>query len=144
MIVKIVSAKELYPIRHEVLRPGKPISTTYYQKDTHIDTIHFAAYNQSAICSIATFYPEFFKPVFSEKSYRLRGMATLSNQRRKGFGKALMEEAFKYLKKNKCDLIWCKARFIAIPFYKSLDFKVIGNMYDIEEIGPHYTMFKTL
>ena len=67
MIVKIVSAKELYPIRHEVLRPGKPISTTYYQKDNHVDTIHFAAYNQSVICSIATFYPEFFKPVSSEK-----------------------------------------------------------------------------
>lgn len=142
MNVKIVSAKELYPIRHEVLRPGKPITSTHYQKDNHLDTIHFAAYNQSAIFSIATFYPEIFELVFSEKPYRLRGMATLSEYRRKGYGKALMEYAFKYLKKNKCDVLWCKARLIAIPFYKSLGFKIIGNVYEIKEIGPHYTMFK--
>ena len=101
MIVKIVSAKELYLIRHEVLRPGKPISTTYYQKDNHVDTIHFAAYNQSVICSIATFYPEFFKPVSSEKSYRLRGMATLSNHRRKRLWKGIDGRCNHIFKKNK-------------------------------------------
>lgn len=144
MNVKIVSAEELYPIRHKVLRPGKPISSTYYERDHNLDTIHFAAYSHSTICSIATFYPESFMHVYSIKAYRLRGMATLPSFRRKGYGRIVMREAIKHLKKNQCDMLWCKARTIAIPFYQSLGFEVVGNKYYIDDIGPHYTMYKTL
>ena len=42
------------------------------------------------------------------------------------------------------DLIWCRARLVAIDFYQSIGFLKIGPIYEIEGIGPHYTMYKYL
>ena len=89
-------------------------------------------------------YPEKMEGVYSRKAYRLRGMATHPDFRRKGLGKVLMYSAFGYLLEQQADLLWCKARFVAIPFYRSLGFQIIGEKYDIEGIGPHYTMYKLL
>ena len=47
-------------------------------------------------------------------------MATHPKERRKGFGKEVMLEAFKILHSKGCGLLWCNARIIALDFYKSL------------------------
>ena len=144
MQVCLVSASELYALRNLVLRPGKPLYTTFYDKDHELDTFHLAISIQSKAHCIATFYPEKMEGVYSRKAYRLRGMATHPDFRRKGLGKVLMYYAFGYLLEQQADLLWCKARLVAIPFYRSLGFQIIGEKYDIEGIGPHYTMYKLL
>lgn len=144
MQVCVVSASELYALRNLVLRPGKPLHTTFYDKDHDIDTFHLAISIESKSQCIATFYPEKMEDVYSRKAYRLRGMATHPNFRRKGLGKDLMQSAFTHLLQQQADLLWCKARLVAIPFYRSLGFQIIGEQYDIEGIGPHYTMYKLL
>ena len=144
MQVCLVSASKLYDLRNFVLRPGKPLHTTFYEKDDDINTFHLAISIQSKVQCIATFYPEKMTGVYTRKAYRLRGMATHPNFRRKGLGKNLMQSAFTYLLQQQADLLWCKARLAAIPFYISLGFQIIGEQYDIKEIGPHYTMYKLL
>ena len=42
------------------------------------------------------------------------------------------------------DVLWCNARMVAIRFYKSLGFKIIGDIFNIEGIGPHYYMYKEI
>ena len=144
MQVFLVSASELYQLRNLVLRPGKPLHTTFYDKDNDIDTFHLAISNKSKVLCIATFYPEAMKGVYSVKAYRLRGMATHPDFQRQGLGKILMQSAFSHLRNKKSDFLWCKARLLAIPFYRSLGFKIIGEQYDIEGIGLHYSMYKLL
>ena len=144
MQVCLVSASELYALRNLVLRPGQPLQATFYDKDHDIDTFHLAISIESKVQCIATFYPEKMEGVYSRKAYRLRGMATHSNFRRRGLGKHLMQSAFIHLLQHQADLLWCKARLVAIPFYRSLGFQIIGEQYDIEGIGPHYTMYKLL
>lgn len=144
MQVCLVSASQLYDLRNLVLRPGKPLHTTFYDKDHDTDTFHLAISIESKAQCVATFYPEKMKGVYSRKSYRLRGMATHPNFRRKGLGKSLMQSAFSHLLKQQADLLWCKARLVAIPFYRSLGFQIIGEQYDIEGIGLHYSMYKLL
>ena len=56
----------------------------------------------------------------------------------------LMVESFKELKKSDCDMLWCNARLGAVNFYKSVGFKIIGELFDIEAIGPHYYMYKEI
>ena len=56
----------------------------------------------------------------------------------------LMHEAFKELKKRSCDLLWCNARLVAVDFYKSLRFRIYGDIFYIEGIGPHYYMYKEI
>lgn len=142
MNVKPVSVEKLYSLRNEVLRPGKPIESTYYENDKDDTTIHLALYHQKQIRSIATFYPQEFFSVESKNAYRLRGMATDPRFRRRGLGFKLMSVSFEILKDNCCDVVWCKARIVAIPFYESLGFVTVGDEYTIRDIGPHYTMFK--
>ena len=77
-------------------------------------------------------------------AYRLRGMATHPNFRRQGMARTMMLQAMADIQKLGCDLLWCKARLVAIDFYESLGFIKTGPIYEIEGIGPHYNMYKHL
>ena len=41
-------------------------------------------------------------------------------------------------------MLWCNARLVAVEFYKYNGFKIIGNLFDIAGIGPHYYMYKKI
>jgi len=80
----------------------------------------------------------------AQNPYRLRGMATHPNFRRQGFASELMNTAFEYLTKLECDILWCKARVVALDYYEFMGFNKIGDVFEIEGIGPHYFMYKAL
>ena len=71
-------------------------------------------------------------------------MATDINFSRQGYGMKIMKTAFKTLKNKNCDLIWCNARLLAVPFYQAVGMKEFGNQFIISDIGPHYYMYKKL
>ena len=142
--IKKVDAEKVRPLRHSELRKGQDFSTTSYLKDYEEDTFHMACIVDDKIVTCATFYPEKSTKINSENAYRLRGMATDSNFQRKGYATDLMSESFKELKKRDCDMVWCNARLVAVDFYKSVGFKITGDLFDIAEIGPHYYMYKEI
>ena len=144
MDIKKVAAKEIRPLRNLVLRPNLPIETTYYDLDDNKDTFHLASIMDNTIISIGTFYPENNVQLQTKNGYRLRGMATHPNYRRKSAATKLMEKSFVLLKEKKCDILWCNARLIAVEFYKSLGFKIVSEIFDIPSIGPHYKMYKSI
>ena len=140
--IKSVSSDLIRPLRHAELRRGQDFSTTYYDKDN--ETIHIACLSQNNVISCATFYPEFSYKLKSKNPYRLRGMATATDFTRRGIGTMLMKKAIKLLQKKNVDIIWCNARTGALNFYKKLGFEVIGDIFNIKDIGPHYYMFKKI
>ena len=144
MDIKVVAAKDIRPLRNLVLRPNLPIETTYYDLDNDIETFHLASIMDNTIISIGTFYPENDIELQTKNGYRLRGMATHPKFRRKSAATKLMKESFVLLKEKKCDILWCNARLVAVGFYKSLGFKIIGEIFDIPSIGPHYKMYKSV
>ena len=144
MDIKVVSAKDIRPLRNLVLRPNLPIETTYYDLDNDIETFHLASIMDNTIISIGTFYPENDIELQTKNGYRLRGMATHPKFRRKSAATKLMKESFVLLKEKKCDVLWCNARLVAVEFYKSLGFKITGKIFDIPSIGPHYKMYKSV
>ena len=144
MSITKTDSYKIRPLRHLVLRAGKPYSTTSYDKDCEKETFHLAKINNDIVLCCATFYPETTNKIASKKAFRLRGMATHPNYRRNGIAKELMKEAIKKLKAKQCDLIWCNARLNALEFYKSIGFKIKGKIFNIEDIGPHYWMFRVL
>ena len=144
MKIKKVSSNKIRPLRHLVLRQGKPFSTTEYIKDKEKDTFHLACLVENKIVTCATFYPEKKDQIKSKNPYRLRGMATLETHRRKGFGNEIIKEAIKEIKKSKGDLLWCNARIVALGFYKKIGFKTVGDTFNIGDIGLHYVMYKKL
>lgn len=144
MDIKVVVAKDIRPLRNLVLRPNLPIETTYYDLDNDIETFHLASIMDNTIISIGTFYPENDIELQTKNGYRLRGMATHPKFRRKSAATKLMKESFVLLKEKKCDILWCNARLVAVEFYKSLGFKIIGEIFDIHSIGPHYKMYRSI
>ena len=137
-----VDAEKIRSLRHSELRKGQDFSTTSYLKDYEEATFHMACIVDDKIVTCATFYPEKSIRIKSDNAYRLRGMATDSNFQRKGYASDLMKESFKELTKRECDILWCNARLVAVDFYKSVGFKITGELFDIAGIGPHYYMDK--
>ena len=137
-----VDAEKIRSLRHSELRKEQDFSTTSYLEDYEVDTFHMACIVDEKIVTCASFYPEKSIKIISDNAYRLRGMATASNFQRKGYARDLMNESFKELKKRDCDMVWCNARLVAVDFYKSVGFKITGDLFDIAGIGPHYYMDK--
>ena len=142
--IKLVEAEEIRPLRHKMLRQGQDYSTTSYLRDNEKLTFHLGVTLEEKIVSCATFYPEETNKMGGNNPYRLRGMATDSNYFRNGYGKQIMQEAFQILKLKKCNLLWCNARILAVPFYQSVGLQEIGDLFDIADIGPHYYMYKEI
>ena len=142
--IRKVDAERIRPLRHSELRKGQDFSTTSYLKHYEIDTFHIAYISNEKIVTCATFYPEKSTKIKIENAYRLRGVATDSRFKRKGYASNLMAESFKELKKRDCNMVWCNARLVAVDFYKSVGFKITGELFDIKGIGPHYYMYKEI
>ena len=142
--IKLVEAEEIRPLRHKMLRQGHDYSTTAYRRDNEKLTFHLGVTLEEKIVSCATFYPEETNKMGGNNPYRLRGMATDSIYLRNGYGKQIMQEAFQILKLKKCNLLWCNARILAVPFYQSVGLQEIGDLFDIADIGPHYYMYKEI
>lgn len=142
--IRKVDAERIRPLRHSELRKGQDFSTTSYLKDYEINTFHMACIVDDKPVTCATFYPEKSTKIKTENAYRLRGVATDSRFKRKGYASNLMEESFKELINRDCDMVWCNARLVAVDFYKSVGFKITGELFDIKGIGPHYYMYKEI
>ena len=144
MHVKIVDVDSILELRHKVLRHWKPFESCFYKEDRIASTIHLAAVIRDTIVSCATFYSEKNNDIAHKNSFRLRGMATEENFRKKGFGKLLLKTAEKIIIEKGSDNLWCNARIKAVPFYLSCGYKIFGQLFDIQDIGPHYMMYKNI
>ena len=76
---------------------------------------------------------------FLRKILDLLKMPYIKIKRELAYRKRLKE-----LKKRDCDMVWCNARLVAVNFYKSVGFKITGELFGIEGIGPHYYMYKEI
>ena len=144
MHVKIVDVDSILELRHKVLRHGKPFESCFYKEDRIVSTIHLAAIVKDTIVSCATFYSEINNDIAHKNSFRLRGMATEEKFRKKGFGKLLLKTAEKIISEKGSNNLWCNARIKAVPFYLSCGNKIFGQIFDIQDIRPHYMMYKNI
>ena len=141
MQVSITSVEEIRPLRLKVLRPGCDKTSVIYSCDSDNTCFHVAAKNKKKVIGIATFYKCQHKEIKGVNTFRLRGMATDTDNQQKGIGKKVLKYAFKELIKKKVDILWCNARLIAVPFYEKIGFKIHGDIFEIKKIGAHYDMY---
>ncbi|SEB35039.1 Predicted N-acyltransferase, GNAT family [Tenacibaculum sp. MAR_2009_124] len=140
--VEKIEAKETYALRKKILREG--IDLPYkFDRDLDRDTFHFGVLKDGKLIGIASFMKS-KNDLFSSDQYQLRGMATSEEVRGIGAGKILINTAIDLLKNKGIKQVWCNARKEATTFYKKLGFKVTGNLFIVEKVGPHFTMFLDL
>ncbi len=142
MEIKKISSLETYPVRHEVLRKGKPIETCQFKGDDDENTTHFGLYVEDKLVGIISIFKE-NNILFPElNQFQIRGMAVLEAFQGKGFGAELVKAAENHCINLNTNLIWFNARENAVPFYEKLDYEIIGDSFLIPDVGIHFVMYK--
>ena len=123
-------------LRFKVLRIGLPRGSEHYPDvDNDIRTRYLCAYIEGKLVGCATLQAD----ARGECEYRIRGMAVDSNFRNRGIGSDLVK-ALQHETKKENTGIWCNARIRAVPMYAKCGFKIVSDVFEIENIGPHYDM----
>jgi ribosomal protein S18 acetylase RimI-like enzyme len=143
-IIKEITSTETFLVRHPVLRAGKPIESCQFEGDDLPSTKHFGIFTEENLVGVISIFKN-NQPLFkNNEAFQIRGMAVLDNFQKKGLGKKLVNYCENYSKKQKNNLIWFNARKMAVGFYEKLGYKIIGEAFEIYDVGTHYMMFKKL
>ncbi|MBJ6369641.1 GNAT family N-acetyltransferase [Snuella sp. CAU 1569] len=134
----------VYKVRQPVLRGGKPIESCVFEGDDLETTIHVGVFVAGELVAVSSFLKNKHDKVLSECQYQLRGMAVLESFQNKGLGSIMLNYGEQLLKNKLTGVIWCNAREVALNFYKKQGYTIVGEPFNIKNIGLHYTMKKKL
>jgi len=137
-----ISAEQTYPIRKLVLRDGMTLSHKM-NGDHDSSTLHLGLFDEDRLVCIGSFMKA-SKSNFTGIQYQLRGMASAKGLQGKGYGKELLLKAEELLKEKNVDVLWCNARVVALDFYSKLGYEFFGDVFEVNEVGPHFVMYKKL
>ena len=144
MQIKEIAPLDTFSVRHPVLRAGKPIDNCRFEGDNLVTTKHFGIFEYSQLVGVISIFKNnhaFFDDI---NSYQLRGMAILENFQKQGLGEKLIKHSEDYIANQKSSLIWFNSRENAVGFYKKMGYQMIGDAYEIQDVGTHYVMYKKL
>lgn len=142
--IQEITAIDTYPVRHVILRAGKPIESCHFVGDELPSTHHFGCFTANQLLGVISLFEVGNATFEQQKSFQIRGMAVLDSHQKKGIGEALVREAETFCKKQKTRLIWFNARTSAVGFYKKMGYEIEGNEFEIQEVDPHFLMYKKI
>lgn len=134
--------QQTLPLRHSILRPHQPQHECVYPGDDIAG--HFAFISNDVVVAILSVYPEDEDGAASEKAWRIRGVATSPEHRKKGLASALLKAAEDYVVEHGGAYLWCNARVVALSFYRLHGYQIHGDKFELPGIGDHFRMIKTL
>lgn len=144
IIIKEISSNDTFSVRHPVLRTGKPITSCRFEGDDLSTTKHFGIFIEANLIGVISIFKNNFLKFDTTSAYQIRGMAILEAYQKQGFGEKLIKYCENYVVNQKSCLLWFNARKNAVGFYEKLDYKIIGDAFEIETVGTHYVMFKNV
>ena len=136
-LIRRITAEEVRPLRHSVLRPGQALEETVYPGDDA--GVHLGAFDGDRLVGIASLYLE-DRVGGRDGGWRLRGMATDAGVRGAGYGAALLAGCVEEVAGAGGTELWCNARMVAVGFYRRAGFEVVSEEFDVPGIGPHVVM----
>jgi GNAT superfamily N-acetyltransferase len=140
MNAALIPLEATIPLRLRVLRPGGTEADCHFPSDHVPGAFHVGTFVEEQCVAVGSFSPEAHADLPARRPYRLRGMASAPEVRGRGAGRMLLDQAVVVLAERGCDLLWCNAREVAIPFYERMGFIGRGPLFDIPGIGPHQVM----
>ena len=139
-----ITALETYSVRHPVLREGKPVESCHFEGDNLQSTIHIGLYVNAALIGVVSLFKTKNAEFKSDKQFQIRGMAVLKHHQKRGYGNRLIIEAEVIANKYNCKLLWFNAREKSVGFYEKMNYKIIGEPFNVGDIGTHFVMYKKL
>lgn len=127
MEIRRISAEVAQPLRAAILRPGLPFEASVYKLDYDAESLHMGAFEDGELVTVATLLHEPPPGEDEAQAWRLRGMGTLPEMQRRGYGRAVLLRCIAYLARQGATLLWCNARTDAVEFYRTLQFETEGG-----------------
>jgi GNAT superfamily N-acetyltransferase len=152
--VRRATADEIFPLRHAVLRPGRPVIASVYATDDR--AVHIGAWDASAdgatLVGCATVFPDPWaggdvagSPPPEPRAWRLRGMAVDPSRHRSGVGRQVLAAVVAAAAEAGAPLLWANARTAALAFYESQGWRVAGEEFITPDTGlPHKPIVRRL
>ncbi|MFM2010279.1 MAG: hypothetical protein RLZZ479_670, partial [Bacteroidota bacterium] len=84
--IQKITSTETYPVRHIVLRAGKPIESCKFDGDELVSTHHFGYYLNNQIIGVISLFAIDNSHFITQKSFQIRGMAVLPSFQKQGIG----------------------------------------------------------
>ena len=140
-----IEVSKCYPLRHEMLRRGKPLETCYFDGDNSEGTFHLGAIVDKEIIGIISIYEKDLIQFKNSKGAQFRGIAVALKHQRKGVASKLINCAEKETKKRmNPKYIWLNGRISANNLYLGRGFDIIGDPFEINTIGIHQRFIKMI
>jgi GNAT superfamily N-acetyltransferase len=141
VVVRRARAEEVFPLRHAVLRPGRPVTASVYGQDD--SALHLGAWDDGLLVGCATVFPDPWPggpeaPDPEPAAWRLRGMAVEPSRQWTGLGRQVLAAAVAAAWEGGAPLLWANARTAALPFYAAAGWTVAGEEFLAADTGlPH-------
>jgi GNAT superfamily N-acetyltransferase len=157
IVVELVDAQVVRPLRRAVLRPDQPSEMSVYPGDDDPRSAHAAVRFTRHIMGATAEAPSGdvvavgsvlpgpapWEPPRVD-GWRIRGMVTRSDVRGRGLGRSVLEALLDHVGARGGGLVWCNARVLARGLYARAGLDTRGDVFDIPGIGPHIHMWRTL
>jgi len=138
--VNEITYYEALPIRQKVLRPHMKTAECIYLGDKDPKSTHFSVVEDDETIAIASIYNQPMPNDTDTNAWRIRGMATLPTYRKTGCGDLLIRACLDYAKVHTASYVWCNGRTKALGFYEKYGFYIVGEEFELPNIGPHYIL----
>jgi GNAT superfamily N-acetyltransferase len=135
--VRRAQVDEIFPLRHAVLRPGRPESASVYAEDG--TAVHIGAWDDGVLVGCATVFPDPWRgggdwPA-DAAAWRLRGMAVDPSRHRAGIGRRVLAAVVDAATTGGAPLLWANARTTALAFYEADGWTVAGEEFIAADTG---------
>lgn len=145
--VRRAQVDEIFPLRHAVLRPGRPESASVYAEDE--TAVHIGAWDDRTLVGCATTFPDPWRGSGAwpseDAAWRLRGMAVDPSRHRAGIGRQVLAAVVEAATAGGAPLLWANARTTALAFYEADGWTVAGEEFTAADTGlPHKPIVRVL
>jgi GNAT superfamily N-acetyltransferase len=139
--VEAVAEEVTLPLRRSVLRPHMTIEELARAGHAGPDVLWCAAFDDAGEV-VGTGSVSRGSPPWApdEPAWRIRAMAVAPDRRRQGIGSAVLAALVDHVRRHGGGLTWCNARTPARGLYARAGFVPVGDVFEIEHIGPHISM----
>jgi GNAT superfamily N-acetyltransferase len=133
LLVRPVEPHDTRALRQAVLRPHESIDAlaAHELPDAYV----VGAFDGEELVATGLVAPD-----GEPGAWRVRGMATVPHARRRGAGTAVLDALLAHALAAGARRVWCNARTPARSLYERAGFRVVSDVFEIPEIGPHVVM----
>lgn len=126
---------DVIKLRYEILRKPLNLHFTAEQLAAEKDYFHLGYFKDEKLIACLMLVPE------ENGKMKMKQVAVENEWQGKGIGAKLVSAAEKFASEKGFSIMYCHARDTAVPFYKKLNYKRVGEMFEEVSI-PHWEMEK--